>query len=202
MRAKLVKFSHNMGFVKATNAGIKEAVGKYIILLNNDTKVGWTMVKKLIKPFASDPKIGAVGPVTNSLIGWQGVANLNRRFKFNYPSIVKDYDKIIERKFKGRFIEVGGRKAPLSFFCCCIKKEVFDRIGLLDENFGIGLGDDDDFALRMAYAGFKQVLALDAYCMHLHRTTFNALNVNIDAIRRRNIRILKRNEKKYKSNGI
>jgi GT2 family glycosyltransferase len=43
------------------------------------------------------------------------------------------------------------------FFCACIKREVINRIGLLDEIFGIGGGDDIDFCLRAEDAGYKLV---------------------------------------------
>ena len=54
----------NLGFVKATNQGIKEAEGDYIILLNNDTEVYMGWEKRLINPLIEDKSVGAVGPVT------------------------------------------------------------------------------------------------------------------------------------------
>lgn len=202
MHTKLIKFKHNKGFVKATNAGIMESKGKYIILLNNDTEIGWMLAAKLIRPLVKAADVFASGPVTDSMIGWQGVPNLNRRWNdLAYPNVDSDFDKVIAKKHGGKCIEVGGRKLPLSFFCCCIKRETFDKIGLLDEAFGVGLGDDDDFAIRMAYNGMKQMLVLGAYCAHSHRTTFHALNLPVDSIRRKNTRILKENEKKYKLDG-
>ena len=41
------------------------------------------------------------------------------------------------------------------FFCACIKKEVINKIGLLDENFGLGYGDDIDFCSRAIKEGYK-----------------------------------------------
>jgi FkbM family methyltransferase len=46
-----------------------------------------------------------------------------------------------------------GFEAP-SFWCVCIKKKVFDDIGLLDEVFSPGIGEDCDFYMRAAKAGY------------------------------------------------
>lgn len=41
------------------------------------------------------------------------------------------------------------------FFCAMIGRNVFEAIGLLDEAFGPGFGEDVDFCARAAAAGFK-----------------------------------------------
>jgi len=201
VHCKLVRNLKNLGYVKAVNQGIAEAKGKFIILLNNDTEVtaGWD--KKLLRPFASDKKIGAVGPVTDSNIAWQGLLNVNHRWRLGLPKFTGDVHKYalkLDAKFKFKCIVVGGRKLPLSFFCCCVPRSLFKDIGTLDEAFGIGLGDDDDMAIRMAAYGYHQLLALGCFVRHYHRTTFNALKIGVDSVRRNAIRVLKRNSVKYK----
>lgn len=200
VHTKLVRMPSNQGFVKATNAGIAEAVGEYVILLNNDTEVGNEMAAKLIKPFELDKKrkIGGVGPVTQSRIGWQGMDALNNIWKLGLPLYDKDqilYAKTIEHTFAGKCIDVG--KYPLSFFCCCLRRSTFKELGVLDENFGIGIGDDDEYNMRLRAHGYTQLLALDAFCMHHHRTTFKALRIGIDSIRRYNVKLLKKKSIEY-----
>jgi GT2 family glycosyltransferase len=43
------------------------------------------------------------------------------------------------------------------FFCVMISKKVIDAIGLLDESFGVGGGEDTDYCIRAKRAGFKYV---------------------------------------------
>ena len=43
------------------------------------------------------------------------------------------------------------------FFCAMIKKELFDKIGLLDTIFGVGGGEDTDFSIKAEIAGYKTV---------------------------------------------
>ena len=52
VHTKLIKFKNNIGFVKATNIGIKEVEksSEYIIFLNNDTEVTPNWEKYLIQP--------------------------------------------------------------------------------------------------------------------------------------------------------
>ena len=52
-----------LGYGKAINAGIKVALGKYLVLLNNDTEIlGPSWLDLLIQPFG-DPQIGITGPL-------------------------------------------------------------------------------------------------------------------------------------------
>lgn len=43
------------------------------------------------------------------------------------------------------------------FFCAMIKKEMFDKIGLLDEMFNPGFGEDTDFGIKMQDLGYEIV---------------------------------------------
>jgi FkbM family methyltransferase len=55
------------------------------------------------------------------------------------------------------------------FFCAMIRREVFDKVGILDEIFSPGGGEDIDFAVRTAQAGYKIVATTP--------TTFSETNV-------------------------
>lgn len=199
VHCKLVRNPTNMGFIKATNLGIKESEGPIIILLNNDTEVfpGWE--KRLIRPLQRDLKAGACGPVTQSKIAWQEAANLNRRWDLGLPPYDKNngkYADILAKKFGDKYVDIGA--LPLSFFCCAIPRRIFNELGLLDENFSIGLGDDDEFCMRMRYAGYRLFLSVGVFVYHAHRTTFKELRLGLDSIRRHNVKVLRNKEKVLK----
>jgi len=184
-----------MGFVKATNQGIKEAVGEYIIMLNNDTEVYWKWATKLIKPLMHNPEIGAVGPVTQSKISWQEAGNLNMRFGTALPRYVPNqaaYAQMLA-KYDGEYLDI--KKNNLAFFCTAFRRKVFDEVGLLNEQFNIGLGEDDEFCMRLRHHGYKQLLSLGTFVFHHHRTTFSDLRLGVDSLRRHNLKILRRTEK-------
>ena len=52
----------NLGFAGGNNLGVRQAKGKYILFLNNDTEVEPGFIEPLVVKLESDPKIGAVSP--------------------------------------------------------------------------------------------------------------------------------------------
>ena len=63
-------------------------------------------------------------------------------------------------------------------FCLLIRREVIEAIGLLDEGFGLGNFEDDDYCRRAARAGFRAVIARDAFVHHVGGQTFQAVGVD------------------------
>ena len=57
-------------------------------------------------------------------------------------------------------------------FCLLIRREVIEAIGLLDEQFGVGCFEDDDYCLRAIQAGYRAVIAGDAFVHHFGGRTF------------------------------
>lgn len=59
---KSIRTDKNLGFAGGNNVGIKEAKGKYLFLINNDTVFKEFDVESLINRLESSPKIGIVCP--------------------------------------------------------------------------------------------------------------------------------------------
>src|SRR5262249_16421330 len=57
-------------------------------------------------------------------------------------------------------------------FCLLVRRKVLDDIGLLDEQFGIGNFEDDDFCRRAVGKGYRAVIAVDAFVHHFGHRTF------------------------------
>jgi GT2 family glycosyltransferase len=177
---ELIANKENLGFVKATNQGMKRAMGlgaDYIVLQNNDTEVyeGW--LERMIEVAQGDPKIGLVGPLVSPCESWQSISNLKKMHpEFadlpEYPGNPEEYAKIIKKKYKEKSVEAD---EYLAFFCALIKKEVVENIGYLSEDYGIGFGDDNDYCIRAIKAGWRLALAKDVFVFHNHRTTFKSL---------------------------
>ena len=71
-------------------------------------------------------------------------------------------------------------------FCLLIRRAVIDAIGVLDERFGIGCFEDDDYCLRAIQAGWRAVIARDAFVHHFGGRTFMGSGLDHAAILREN----------------
>ena len=155
----------NLGFAKANNLGIKNASGKYIVLLNNDVLVTrgwlWGLLRHL-----KDPSVGIVGPVTNS-IGNEARINVNYKDISQMDSFADEY----ARHHYGKSFEIN----TLAMFCIAFKKSLIDKIGLIDEQFGLGFFEDDDFSHRIQAAGYKTICAEDVFVHHFGSISFKML---------------------------
>ena len=121
----------NLGFSKGMNIGAKNANGKYLILLNNDTIVGEGWDIELIKTLESDENIFAVTPITN-FSGNESRINV----KHESPD---DFFK----KVKINNYETTLNASSLALFCSAFKNHELRNIGYLDENYLNGQEDDD-----------------------------------------------------------
>lgn len=156
----------NKGFAAGNNQGLVIATGDYLVLLNNDTHVtpGW--VTSLVKHMQRDEKIGLLGPVTG---------NIGNEAKIAIQYADMDEMLIESSKFTLRHI---GQLTPLrtaAFFCVMISRTAYDKVGLLDEVFGIGFFEDDDYCRRIEQAGFTIYCADDVFIHHHLSASFNKL---------------------------
>ena len=70
----------------------------------------------------------------------------------------------------------------LSGFCLLMKRAVYDKIGGLDERFGLGFFDDDDLAERARRAGFELAVAHDLFVHHFGSRTFAGNGIDAGTI--------------------
>jgi GT2 family glycosyltransferase len=164
--AQVILNTVNEGFARGNNLGIARAVGNYIVLLNSDTVVTHGWLKKLIWHLR-DPEVGIVGPVTNSS------AN-ESRIEVSYRDMqeMEAFARSYTQPRQGRSFEV--RMFP--FFCVAMRRAVVEELGSLDEQFGIGMFEDDDYAMRVKQRGYKIVCAEDAFVHHWGRVSFSKLD--------------------------
>lgn len=161
---KVVKNIENVGFPKGVNQGLREAVGDYVLIGNNDTIVtpGW--LKRMQEVIESNPKIGLVGPMSNNISGLQLIENLEYSTLQEMLQIAEN----LKRNYAGQTIEF----PRLAFFCTLIKREVIDKIGGLDEIFSPGNYEDDDFCMRSQIAGYKALILKDVFIHHYRSRSF------------------------------
>ena len=67
-------------------------------------------------------------------------------------------------------------------FCLLMKRAVYDKIGGLDERFGLGFFDDDDLAERARRAGFELAVAHDLFVHHFGSRTFAGNGIDAERL--------------------
>ena len=159
---KLIANNENLGFSKANNIGLKEAKGKYLLLLNPDTVVSEDSFKKMIEFFQSNTEAGLAGC---KILNPDGSLQLACRRSFPGPWTA--------------FCKVTGLgslfpKSPLfarynltylnenetyevdavSGSFMMMTREAYEKVGGLDEEFFM-YGEDLDLCYRIQKAGLK-----------------------------------------------
>lgn len=165
----------NLGFVKGINQGLQYSDAEYVCIQNNDTlaESGW--LRKLLEVFDKESDVGMVGPTTIWASSWQSRRRLLKAWgdPIKWPT----------------FREI---HSMLAFFCTVIPRTVITEVGLLDESYGLGFGDDDDYAMRVKDAGLRMFVRTDVTVAHHHRTTFKSQVPGWQRMQRENMARYKR----------
>ena len=191
---KIILNEKNHGFAGANNQALALATGEIFVLLNNDTLVPAHWRDALLAPLA-DRSIGLVGPVTNRTCN---EAQIDAPYK-----TFAEFEQFAEERAR-RFgapvcdpacFEAGQQRAGsetgapalrasqseipmLAMFCVAMRREAFQTVGLLDEQFEVGMFEDDDYARRVRAAGLKVVCAENVFVHHFGQASFGELCPN------------------------
>lgn len=161
---RLIENRENFGFAKGCNQGTRASSGEYILLLNNDVVVteGWLV--GLLDCLRKTPDAGIVGPMTNHISGIQQLAGIG----YSDLGQLDEFARTFRQSHAHRRIS----HRRIVGFCMLFRRDLVERIGLLDEGFGTGNFEDDDFCLRAEIAGFRNMIAGDVFIHHYGSRSF------------------------------
>lgn len=165
---KLILNGDNKGFAAANNQGLVIATGDYLVLLNNDTYVtpGW--IRTMVNHLRRDPTIGILGPVTNNI-------GNEAKIDISYISMAEMLAK--SAVYTHRHI---GQTFPLrtaAFFSVMMSRATYECVGTLDEAFGRGFFEDDDYCRRVEEIGLRVVCAEDVFVHHHLSASFDKMKL-------------------------
>jgi hypothetical protein len=159
---KIIANRENLGFAKANNIALKRARGTYILLINPDTIVQEDTLRVMMKFFDDTPSVGLAGC---KILNPDGSFQLACRRSFPTPWVAFTKMTGLSRLF-GRSSLFG--KYNLTYLntdetyevdavsgsFMMIRREVYERVGGLDEAFFM-YGEDLDWCYRIQKAGWK-----------------------------------------------
>lgn len=155
-----ISLASNTGFPIACNKGIRMATGDTLLLLNNDVIVSKNWLKNMLACLYSADDIGIVGPLTNYASGRQQV-------DMPFTSLEEMADQI-NNPDKGKWLPVD----RIVGLCFLFKRELMEKIGMLDERYSPGHFEDDDYCYRARSAGYTLRIAGDVFVFHHGSASF------------------------------
>lgn len=148
-RIVILNAGKNLGWMGGINGGLEWVLAhdpaKYICFINDDVQIidhdyGW--LTKMLQAFHK-PHVGAVGPVSNQIMGYQHIQHIG------LPPYLE--------------------AAALSGMCMLLRRDVIEKVGVLDES--LPGGDDVDYSIRVRKAGFKLAICRRTFMLHHYAAT-------------------------------
>lgn len=156
---RLIARKDNPGFSTACNQALRLARGRYELLLNPDTIVPPGALTGLVEVGDRNPEAGLIGPAIYRL----GKGKLQSSFRplpsweaaFRHYTIAKPLLKALwlSRRRWRPVIDTPTTAGGLTGACLLIRREVFEKIGGLDERYFL-FYEDLDYCRRAIRAGW------------------------------------------------
>ena len=169
----LIRNDRNGGFARPANLAIRESRGRYVLLLNPDTVVHGNALDTLVEYLDTHPEAGIVGPKIINRDGsmqkqcrrsegrpWDAFCHLTGLAQ-RYPDNPRYNGYLMGYLNADETHEV----QAVSGACMLIRREVLDKVGLLDERF-FAYQEDSDLCKRTRQAGWKIVYLPAARITH------------------------------------
>lgn len=162
---------HNLGFALTVNRGMALHEDRDVVLLNSDTCVYGDWLERLRRAaHAGGPgggRVGTVTPLTNN----GELASYPRWLEDNTTRLELSHaelDAMAAEVNAGMVVEV-----PTGVgFCLYVRRSCLEAVGLFDERFAAGYGEENEFCLRAAAAGWPSVVAGDVFVTHFGSVSF------------------------------
>lgn len=139
-QVRLINAGRNLGWEGGIDLAMKNSTSPFVCFFNDDAYIPQSSrlwLNQLIHHF-KDPKVGAVGPSSNVVMGAQNIFN-------DIPYI----------SFKSTFI-IG--------FCALLRRSAFEAIGGMD--LELPGGDDLDWSIRLRKTGYDVLVDRSVFVYH------------------------------------
>ncbi|SMP50679.1 Glycosyltransferase, GT2 family [Desulfonatronum zhilinae] len=164
----LVTNRENLGFVQSVNLAVKQHARSHFVILNTDVEVPPLWLERLMYPIFTMKKVASTTPFTNA-----GTI-------CSFPEWLKDNAlpegltvEGVDRFFQQVHVDKTIVRIPTGIgFCMGVNKDVVDAIGMFDEAFGLGYGEENDWCRRAIKAGYVNLHVTNLFVFHNHGGSF------------------------------
>lgn len=153
--------SENKGFAHTVNVGLRNALGRYLILVNNDIEWFKPILHMFRDSFEKDPLIGAIGAKLmfppGEMIQHAGVVRIGKTNNFIH------INKHVARSHPS--VNVSKYYESVTGALYGITREVFEKVGDWNENYFLSC-EDTEYSLRIWTAGYRVYYNADIEAVH------------------------------------
>ncbi len=164
----MIRNSRNRGFCGAVNQAIRASKSDFVALLNNDAEAQSGWLSEMVQAVELHDDVGMCAC---------------KILKYDQPQIIDKVGHLIYPDGQNRGRGTGQvdrgqfdqeEEALFPDGCAALyRREVFDRIGLFDEDF-FAYGDDAELGLRARLGGWRAIYAPRAIALHHHSQSLGA----------------------------
>ena len=181
---KLICSQENLGFGRASNLGVANSQGNYLLFLNTDTILIENTLEILCKYLEQNPNVGVVGP---------RIIFQNGRYQLSYGNLpnlfVEFIDKVrcaLDNRFHGLLSTFYDRWPSniqevdwVTGACLIIRRDVFEQIGGFDESFFMYF-EDKDICKRVKELGYKVIYYPKTTIIHLLGSSSHGIRKSVN----------------------
>jgi GT2 family glycosyltransferase len=171
----VLRNEQNTGFARANNQGIGAASGKYILLLNPDTRLHISCVKMLVDFLERHAEVGIVGPAVYDDEAYSSIQMSARGFPSFSTPLFHRYSPLTRiwknnpwsRRYLRSDLDRAGpsRVDWVSACCLMVRRDLLNGIGLFDERFWM-FAEDVDLCRRAWQGGWEVAYEPRAKVVH------------------------------------
>jgi len=172
----LICNEENVGFARANNQAIVLGTGAWVLLLNSDTLVPPGELKRLMDYAQENPIVGVVGPRLNYQNGapqtsvdtiTTPLTQMAFLASFYFPPFDNWFRKLFRKRRYGLVSGSDPRRVELlSAACLLVRRDVFEQVGLLPEQYFL-FSEENDFFWRVKHAGIVCMFQPQIAIVHL-----------------------------------
>ncbi len=156
-QVSLIENETNVGFARANNQGLQHCQGRYVLLLNSDTRVLGDALEQLTAFMEAHPRAGAAGA---RLLNADGSLQPSC-----HPMLTPGHefwrliflDNIVHRATYGATFWASSQPRQVEVIkgaCLMLRREALSEVGLLDESYFM-YTEEVDLCFRLARAGWQ-----------------------------------------------